>query len=176
MSPNNDPGRDSPSPPLTPPLEDHFLALNDEEEDSDFSETEDTPPDNDGYRLLPQNAHGQTALINDEEHESETDDDNNDADIAQYLANQRQAPEPVNPEVRALNQASLRAQHVEEVRERDRVYNTETLSQDIPLDTAKVECIKLAMSQMSLPTPPWAKGMSEEQWKALLDQKLNSSK
>ncbi|TRY64255.1 hypothetical protein TCAL_16623 [Tigriopus californicus] len=169
MSPHNDPGRDSPAPPLSPPQADHLETL-DPDEDSDLSETEDERPHHDGYRLLPQDAPGSTALI--EESQSD-EDENNDADIAQYLNAQGQAPEPVNPEVRALNVASMRAQHVEEVRARDRLFQSENAVPDIPLDTAKVECIKLAMSQMSLPTPPWAQGMSDEQWQALVDRKLH---
>ena len=184
----NDPGKDEDDD------QDHFQPNNGDANNFDYdlglngfggtgSSSSDDEVDNeeqlqsDGYQLLPQD------LPTDK-----IDEEAGFADFEKHFENQPSSrafseintESSGNPSIQAMIQRSNEEHKREEAKERAEIYASTSSSQatserdSICLDNSKIMAIKSSMSKISINVPPpeWLKEMSEEEWKAMLQQKL----
>ena len=127
----------------------------------EFSDSEENDSDeneqNSGYELLPQN-----------EPEPEIEDS------PQTLDEILRQIEP-SEQVQNLIQESQRNQIVEEVQERQAIFN-DNQNDSIEMNKDRVETIRTAMAGFQLPTssiPSWATNLSDDDWQKMVADKLN---
>ena len=144
---------------------------------SDDEADNDEQLQSDGYHLLPQDV--PTDKI---------DEEAGFADFEKHFENQPSIPafseinteSSGNPSIQAMIQQSNEERKREEAKERAELYASTASSQatsegdSICLDNSKIMAIKSSMSKISINVPPpeWLKEMSEEEWKAMLQQKI----
>lgn len=190
----NDPHRDS-SPEFDKSTFPNIPPTENENSDSSDEAANETPQNNNlnssstsnggggggygYYQLLPQNenqSNNVDQLISDDD-ESETsstseDEDGTSANIADSInpwANMPPTTAPSDFATNSLYQEAERERLEEETSDRQTLFNQSSGRNDIKIDE---EAIKNAMASIQLPTvPPWAKDMSDDDWKNIFKKK-----